>query len=64
MILSEREKSWFLSNNMAIYAPLWQEETVLNEDSHEKEEKSLDDHHKDVTASDVPAERISNQVLP
>ena len=48
---------------MAIYAPLWQEETVFNQDSNEKEQKSLDDHHKDVTTSDVPAERISNQVL-
>lgn len=49
---------------MAIYPPLWQKETVFNQNSNEKEQKSLDDHHKDVTTSDVPAERISNQVLP
>ena len=65
LILKEREKekSWFLLNDMEIYSPLWQEETILNQDSHEKEQKSLNYHHKDITASNVPAERISHQVL-
>ena len=59
----ERERERERESNMAIHPPLWQEETVFNQDSDEKEQKSLNDHHKDITTSDVPAERISNQVL-
>lgn len=49
---------------MPINPPLWQEEAVFNQDSNEKEKKSLNDHHKDVSTRDVPAEWVSHQVLP
>jgi len=43
--------------------PLWDKEAVLDQHSNEEKQKPLDDHHKDIPASDVPTEWISDQVL-
>ena len=44
--------------------PFREEEAILDQDSEEKEHKALNDQHHNVSASDVPAEWISNQILP
>ena len=44
--------------------PFWEEEAILDQDSEEKEHKALNDQHHNVSASDVPTEWISNQILP
>ena len=42
--------------------PLWNEEAVFDQDSDEEKQKSLNDHHKNISACDVPTEWIPNQV--
>ena len=44
--------------------PFREEEAILDQDSEEKEHKALNDQHHNVSASDVPTEWISNQILP
>lgn len=44
--------------------PFREEEAILDQDGEEKEHKALNDQHHNVSASDVPTEWISNQILP
>ncbi len=41
-----------------------EEESVFDHNCYEEKQKSLNDHHKDVSASDVPTKRIPHIVYP
>ena len=37
-------------------------ETVLDEDSDDEKQKSLNDHHENISSCNIPTERISNKI--
>ena len=37
-------------------------ETILNEDSDDEKQKSLNDHHENISSCNIPTERISNKI--
>ena len=55
-------RKWLSNKALKIHQPLRNKETVLDEDSDDEKQKSLNDHHENISSCNIPTERISNKI--